>query len=244
MEIRVFDNYNEMSKAAAEILCKQLAVNPCSNIGITAGSTPKRMYEYVVEKYNRGEVSFRDCTLFSLEEMCHPGLTKNHPASICQDLGNQLLNLVDLKEGHFILPDCETNNPEEECRKYTGIIDSLPDGRLDMQIIGVGSDGHIGMNRPAKELVGDCHVVDFEEVKEWTESIESKFGLPITKSMAMGVRNILQAKTLVMIANGKSKAKAIHDMIHGDITTYCPASLLQLHPNAIILLDKEAALYL
>ena len=194
-----------------------------------------------LEKYNRKEVSFKDCTLFSLEEMCHPGLTKNHPASICNDLGNQLLNKVDLKEGHFILPDCETDNPLEECKKYTAIIDSLPDGRLDMQIIGIGSDGHIGMNRPAKELIGDCHVVDFKEVKEWTESIEGKYGLPITKSMAMGVRNILQAKTLVMIANGKSKAKAIHEMIYGPVSTYCPASLLQLHPNALILLDKDAA---
>ena len=241
MEIKVFESYDEMSKAAADILCGQLTVKPSSNIGITAGATPKRMYEYVVEKYRKGEVSFKDCTLFSLEEMCYPGLTKDHPASICQDLGEQLLNKVDIKEGNFILPDCETDNPEEECRKYTRTIDSLLDGRLDMQIIGVGSDGHIGMNRPAKTLIGDCHVVDFKDVKEWTESIEGKFGLPITKSMAMGVRNILQAKTLVMIANGKSKAEAIHQMVYGNITTECPASLLQLHPNAMILLDKDAA---
>ena len=230
-----------MSKAAADVFCTQLNTNPFCNIGVTAGSTPRRMYEYIVDKYNHKEVSFKDCTLFSLEEFYYPGLTKDHPASICQELGSQLLSKVDIKEGSFILPDCETDDPFEECKKYTRIIDSLPDGRLDMQIIGVGSDGHIGMNTPNSELVGDCHLVDFKEVKEWTESIEGKFGLPITQSMAMGVRNILQAKTLVMIANSKSKAQAIHDMVYGNISTKCPASLLQLHPNAIILLDKEAA---
>ena len=137
-----------------------------------------------------------------------------------------LLNYVDADDSQLLMPDGFTDGIDEACRKYDELMDNLPDGRLDMQILGIGEDAHIGMNRPNETLTAEAHLV------------YNKIGRP---TCAMGLRHILLAKRIIMIANGEEKAEAVAKMVHGPLTTMAPASLLQLHPDVVVLLDKPAA---
>ena len=137
-----------------------------------------------------------------------------------------LLDHVDAEDSQLVLPDGFTDGIEEACRKYDELMDNLPDGRLDMQVLGIGADAHIGMNKPNETLTPEAHVV------------YNKAGRP---TCAMGLHHMLLAKKIIMIANGEEKAEAVAKMINGPITTMAPASMLKMHPDVVVLLDKPAA---
>ncbi|MCF0108662.1 MAG: 6-phosphogluconolactonase, partial [Erysipelotrichaceae bacterium] len=132
----------------------------------------------------------------------------------------------DMTDEQLVMPDGFKYGIEEGCRMYDELMDNLPDGRLDFQVLGIGADGHIGMNKPMENMTAPAHMV-----------MNAK-GHP---TCAMGLKHILHAKRILMIANGTDKADAVNKMINGPVTTQCPASLLQLHPDVVVLLDKEAA---
>ncbi len=225
MKVQIYDTYEEMSSAAADLVAAQLLMKPDCHLGLTAGQTPIGMFAELVKRYQDHHVSFAGCTLYNLEEMAD--VPADDPASLRMKFFHKhFLDHVDATDSQLLLPDGFADGIEEACKKYDELMDRLPDGRLDMQILGIGADGHIGMNRPNENLTGAAHLV------------HNAAGHP---TCAMGLRHIWFSKKILLLANGEAKAEAVAGMCHGPITTQVPASLLQLHPDVTVLLDKEAA---
>ncbi|MCI8888274.1 MAG: glucosamine-6-phosphate deaminase [Hungatella sp.] len=225
MRVQIYDTYEEMSKAAADLVAAQLLQKPNCHLGLTAGKTPVGLCAELVKLYKEHRVSFAECTLYNLEEMADVG--PEDPKNLRNSFFHaHLLDFVDADDKQLLLPDGFADGIDEACRKYDELMDNLPDGRLDMQVLGIGEDAHIGMNRPNETLIPEAHVV------------YNKAGRP---TCAMGLRHILLSKRIIMIANGEEKAEAVAKMCHGQLTTMAPASLLQVHPDVVVLLDKPAA---
>lgn len=224
MKIQIFDTYEEMSRAGAELIAAQLLLKPDSHIGLTAGKTPVGMFAELVKLYENSNLSFARCHLYNLEEMY--GIEATDPASCRSYFHRNFLDRVDASDEQLILPDGMAKDIDEESAAYNRILEELPGGQLDMQILGIGEDAHIGMNRPAEELCRDCHPA---------KSAKGRM------AVAMGVGNILLAKNIILLANGEQKAQAVADMVNRGISSAAPATLLQLHPKVTVLLDKGAA---
>ena len=224
MQIQIFDTYEDLSRAAANLVSAQLLIKPNSHIGLTAGKTPVGMFEELVRLYQSGTVSFSDAWFYNLEEVLCAGYPEfeSFHSFFCQTL----LEQVGCDPSHMVLPDSLTTDAQAECARYDARFAALPDGRLDLQILGIGADGHIGCNRPADALQVACHPVSLSQGRS---------------GMAMGVQSNLLSKRLLLLANGEEKAQAIADLCSGTVTTACPATLLQLHPDVVVLLDRTAA---
>lgn len=224
MKIRVFDSYEQMSRAAAELVAAQLLIQPDSHVGLTAGSTPVGMFAELVRIYQEGgTLSFSQARFYNLEEKM--GLPPEDESTCRSYLHRHLLDHVDASADQLLLPDSMAHDVETACTDYEALFRSLPGGRLDLQILGIGKDAHIGMNRPNQALIAACHPVQTESALY----------------AAMGVSSILLARRIILLANGESKAQAVANMCTGQVTTAIPATLLQLHPNVVVLLDKPAA---
>ena len=186
MRVQIYDTYEEMSKAAADLVAAQILQKPNCHLGLTAGQTPVGMCAELVNLYKDHRVSFKECTLYNLEEMA----------------------------------DVPPEDPKNLRHTFFHV------HHLDMQVLGIGADAHIGMNKPNETLTPEAHVV------------YNKAGRP---TCAMGLHHMLLAKKIIMIANGEEKAEAVAKMINGPITTMAPASMLKMHPDVVVLLDKPAA---
>lgn len=214
-----------MSKAAADFVAAQIIMKPNCHMGLTAGNTPLKMFDELVKLYKEHHVSYKNTTFYNLEEMAD--VPADDPSSLRVKYFNQLfLDHVDAATEQLVLPEGFVYGPEEACKKYDELMDNLPDGRLDMQVLGIGENAHIGLNMPNENLSGPAHIVI------------NRVGRPLC---AMGLHHIWLAKKILLIANGEAKADAIAKMINGPITTQAPASLLQLHPDVTVMLDKPAA---
>lgn len=225
MKIQIYKTYEEMSSAAADLVTAQILMKPDCHMGLTAGQTPIGMFAELVKRYQAHQVSFADCTLYNLEEMAD--VAPDDPTSLrVKFFHKHFLDHVDASDAQLILPDGLADGIDEACRKYDELMDNLPDKRLDFQILGIGADGHIGMNKPNENLTGAAHLV------------RNMAGRP---TCAMGLRHIWFSKKILLIANGEAKADAVAKMYNGPITTQVPASLLQLHPDVTVMLDEEAA---
>lgn len=223
MKIQIYDTYEAMSSAAADMVAAQLLIKPDSHLGLTAGSTPVGMFAALTELYKNHHVSFSNCWFYNLEEMMLPD---SDPGTCRNYFYRHFINQTDARPERLILPNALAENTKAECANYDKVLASLPDGQLTMQILGIGSDAHIGMNRPNEKLDSLCH--------------PARSGKGIG-AIAMGVSQILKAKKIILLANGEAKAQAVADMYHENITTTIPATLLQLHPDVTIFLDKDAA---
>ena len=225
MNVQIYKTHEEMSAAAADFLVAQLLMKPDCHMGLTAGATPQLMFDILVKRYQDKHVSFAKCTLYNLEE--YVDVPSHDPATLRVGyFHRRLLDHVDATDEQLLMPDGYADGIEEACRKYDALMDSLPDGRLDFQLLGIGADAHIGMNKPNETLSGPAHPA--QSVSGHT-------------CAAMGLRHIWKAKKLLLIANGEAKAEAVAKMVNGPITTMAPASLLQLHPDVTIMLDAPAA---
>lgn len=224
MKIYVCDSYEAMSRAAADMVAAQLLLKPDSHMGLTAGKTPVGMFAELVRIYQEGRVSFSEARFYNLEEYVGCGPTDDN--SCYQYLQHHLISKVNAQKESLLLPDGLSKDIDHECAAYDTLLGGLPGGGLDMQILGIGADGHIGCNRPQEVLHAESHHVC----------------LPSGRQVAaMGIRSIMLARHLLLIANGADKAQAVADMCSGAIKTSVPATLLQLHPNVTVILDKEAA---
>ena len=224
MNIRIYDTYDQMSRAAADFVIAQLLLKPESHIGLTAGKTPVGMFAALVDSYRSGAVGFGQATFYNLEEKF--GLAADDPATCRNYFHRHLLDHTDITDDQLLLPDQPVDDLAQACAAYDALLKSLPGHRLDMQILGIGENAHIGMNHPKEALPLGVH-------KETRGPVEYA---------AMGLRNILCAERILLIANGTGKAQAVADMCRGDVvTTAIPATLLQLHPDVTVLLDCEAA---
>lgn len=238
MKVIITVNYDEMSKKAAEIVKKQIKEKHNTVLGLATGSTPLGMYKHLIEMYKRGEIDFSNVITFNLDE--YIGLSPDHPQSYHYFMFHNFFNHINIKKENVHIPNGIAEDLEEECRKYEEEIEKA--GGIDLQILGIGVNGHIGFNEPEESIETKTHVVTLTEdtINANKRFFKSAEEVP-RKAITMGLGSIMKAKKIVLLASGKNKAEAIKETIKGQLTTKVPATVLALHPDVTIIIDKEAA---
>lgn len=237
MNILIFRTNSELNTSAAGIITSLLQTNPAAVLGLATGSTPVGIYKELVSSYRKGLVSFRQATTFNLDE--YVGLADDHPESYHAYMRDHLFQHIDLPEKNAHIPNGNAPDLAQECQRYNQLIRQAK--QIDLQILGLGHNGHIGFNEPDHALNSETHVVDLEDA---TREANARFFPSIAEvpkqALTMGVGTILKAKTILFVVQGTDKAKIVHRALTGPISTECPASLLQTHPNLVVMLDKDA----
>lgn len=238
MRIIITENYDDMSNVATDIIAAQLILNPDSVLGLATGSTPTGMYEGLVKLYNEGRIDFKDVVTFNLDEYC--GLPDENDQSYHYFMDKNLLSKVNVAPENINIPSGVADDMEKTCVEYDEKIQSF--GGTDIQVLGIGVNGHIGFNEPGDVFVGETHIIDLDEttIEANARFFEKKDDVP-KQAITMGMRSIMSAGRILLMASGSGKAKAIYDAIKGPITPLVPASILQLHEDVIVVVDKEAA---
>jgi len=237
MNILKFRSDEELNEAGASIITGLVQTNPKAVLGLATGGTPVGIYRRIVETYRKGMVSFKSVTTFNLDE--YVGIPKDHPESYHSYMKRHLFDHVDLQPENTHIPDGNAPDLEAECARYDRLLEKA--GRIDLQLLGIGHNGHIGFNEPGGALCGGTHVV---RLREETRQANARFFNSIdevpTHALTMGVGTILKAKMILLVVRGADKAEIVHRALTGPITTECPASLLQTHANVVVLLDSES----
>lgn len=237
MNIHTFQTNEQVNAAGAELIISLVRQQPHAVIGMATGSTPIGIYEQLVQSHKNGLVSFRGVTTFNLDEYVQ--LPADHPESYHSYMQKHLFGHIDIPAEQIHIPDGMTADLEAECARYDQML--VRAKQIDLQILGLGHNGHIGFNEPNNSLISGTHVVP---LKEETRQANARFFPSIedvpTDAITMGVGSILKAKTILLVVRGADKADIVHQALTGPITTQCPASLLQTHPRVIVLLDSEA----
>lgn len=238
MNILTFDSNEKLNEAGANIIAGLVQTQPKAVLGLATGGTPVGIYERLVSDFKRGLFSFSQATSFNLDE--YVGLDKKHPQSYYAYMHEHLFHHIDLPAERAHIPNGNAPDPQAECERYDRLIAEA--GQIDLQLLGIGHNGHIGFNEPAHALIRGTHVVDLAEetLKANARFFDSVDEVP-KQAITMGVGTILKAKTILLVVRGADKADIVHRALTGPITTDCPASLLQTHPHLVVLLDKEAA---
>ena len=237
MKIIVVENYEEMSERGAEIMAQVIKSNPRATLGLATGSTPIGLYKRLIEKNKNGEISFKEVKTVNLDE--YVGINGENNQSYRYFMNNQLFDHIDIDKNNTHVPSGVAEETEKECERYTQIIRDNPQ---DIQLLGLGSDGHIGFNEPGSHFDGHTHIAELEEstIKDNARLFDKIDDVP-RSAITMGIADVMQAKSILLLANGANKAEAVKAMIQGEVTEACPASILQRHRNVTVIIDKEAA---
>ncbi|WP_454946327.1 glucosamine-6-phosphate deaminase [Cryptobacterium curtum] len=238
MRCIVASNYEDMSRKAADMIAKQIQMKPTCRLGLATGSTPLGTYANLVADYQRGAISFADVTTFNLDE--YRGLDGTHQQSYRYFMNKHLFDLVDIDKNRTHVPDGSNDDAHAVCINYEQDIDAA--GGIDLQLLGIGHNGHIGFNEPDDAFPVLTHLVDLTQSTITANSrlFDSTEEVP-RQAYTMGIGTIMKARKVLLIASGADKARIIADAVAGPVTPQVPASILQLHPHATVLIDKEAA---
>lgn len=236
MEIKILSS-KEIDREIANIFIKTIKDNPSCILGLATGSSPLGVYRLLVEAYQNNEVSFKDVTSFNLDE--YLGLDGSHNQSYRYFMNHNLFNHIDINKDNTHVPS-GLNVSEENAANYDAEIEAA--GGIDLQILGIGSNGHIAFNEPGTPLNSLTHVVKLDEStrNDNARFFESIDEVP-THAVSMGLASIMKAKKIVLIATGPKKAQAIKALVEGDVTPELPVSVLKNHKDATIYVDEEAA---
>ena len=235
--VKKVNSYDEMSKTAYSILKEVVISNPKATLGLATGSTPIGLYKEMIKDYENGVVSYKDMLSINLDE--YVGLPVEHPESYRSFMNANLFNHIDIKKENTNVPNGLAEDVEKACEEYSKFIETHP---IDVQILGIGGNGHIAFNEPGTSFDAKTHLV---ELKEKTRIDNARFfdgdinKVP-THAVTMGLKDIMSAKKIILLASGANKAQAVKDMIEGEMSTYCPASILQSHPDVVVICDEEA----
>ena len=241
MKIIRAKDYRDMSRKAANIISAQIIMKPDCVLGLATGSTPVGTYEQLVEWYNKGDLDFAGVTTVNLDE--YRGIAKEHPQSYYRFMQEKLFFFVIIRPERTFIPDGMEADAEKACRAYNEIIEKI--GGIDMQLLGLGHNGHIGFNEPGTAFEAQTHLV---ELTESTKKANQRFfasdeDVP-HQAYTMGIKTIMQAKRIVVVVSGKDKAKILKAAVEGPISPAVQASVLQLHNHVTIVADEEALSYL
>ena len=238
MVVRICKDTQAMGKAAAALFVALATEKPNAVFGLATGSTPVPTYSEMAAAYQAGAVDYSGITTFNLDE--YVGLAPDHPQSYRYFMETNLFKHINIPtENTHVLSGLATD-PEAECAAYEAMIDAA--GGIDLQILGIGNNGHIAFNEPAADFAAVTHTVQLTEStieanKRFFDSIDD---VP-RSAYTMGIGSIMKAKKIVLLANGAAKADAIKAMVEGPVTPECPASILQFHPDCVVLVDEAAA---
>lgn len=232
-KIFVLDNYEEVSKKASEEVIKVVEKGNVT-LGLATGSSPVGMYKHLVEAHKNG-LSFNQVTTVNLDE--YVGISREHSQSYYHFMFEHLFKHVDVKYENIHIPFGQDSS-EKMIQDYEEFLSNHPQ---DLQVLGIGSNGHIGFNEPGTSFDSTVHVI---ELKKETRDDNARFFDSIedvpTHAITMGIKDIMRAKEIVLIATGEKKAQAVYEMIYGKVSEEVPCTILQKHENVIVIVDKEA----
>ncbi|MBR2896099.1 MAG: glucosamine-6-phosphate deaminase [Oscillospiraceae bacterium] len=237
MKIYVADDYKGMSRKAASILAAQVTMKPDSVLGLATGSTPIGMYEQLVEWHKNGDLDFSQVRSVNLDE--YVGLAPTHDQSYRYFMNDNLFNHVNIDKANTHVPNGLAENPAEECERYDQVVADM--GGVDVQVLGMGHNGHIGFNEPNDHFPLGTNLVDLQEstINANARFFASADEVP-KQAMTMGIRTIMMAKKILVVVNGEGKADIVKKAFTGPVTPQVPASILQLHPDVVLVGDKAA----
>ncbi len=226
------NSYDEMSTVAANIFTEQLKAKPASILGLATGGSPVGMYKELVKRQQAGDISFKDIKTFNLDE--YVGLDQSSPASYWTFMHENLFNHVDINEENIHLPNGKVVDLAAECVAYDARIADA--GGIDLQLLGIGVNGHIGFNEPGTPFASLTHIVELTASTRTENAIyfDDPADVP-TQAITMGIQSIMNAKAIVLIAFGEKKLEAIEKLQSGVVTEDFPASQLLNHPNVTVI---------
>ena len=237
MRTYVTKDYAEMSRKAANIISAQIILKPDSLLGLATGSTPVGAYRQLVEWYEKGDLDFKEVVTVNLDE--YKGLGPDNPQSYAYYMEDKLFKKVNIKPENTHLPDGLNDDPEDACRKYNELLEKL--GEQDLQLLGLGRNGHIGFNEPDEIFDQNVHCVSLTNSTIEANKRFFEAGEEVPKyAYTMGIRSILRSKKILVIASGEDKADAVKKAFFGPVTPLVPASILQLHDDVILVTDRAA----
>jgi len=236
MKLIKVKTYEELSKIASEIVEEQILKKPDCVLGLATGSSPIGLYDNLIADNKTGKIDFSKVTTVNLDE--YFGLSGDNDQSYRYFMNEHLFNYVNIDKSKTFVPSGNSDEPEKECKAYDELIKSL--GGIDLQVLGIGNNGHIGFNEPSNEFSDGTHVT---ELTESTIKANARFFADIslvpTKALTMGIGTIMSAKKIVLVANGKGKVDAVTRTVFGEITPNVPASILQNHPDCTIIFSDK-----
>lgn len=237
MKIIRTKDYNEMSRKAANIIAAQMTLKPNSVLGLATGSSPVGTYQRLIEMYEAKDLDFSGITTVNLDE--YKGLSRDNEQSYYYFMNDKLFNHVNIDKARTHVPNGMAEDAAKECEDYEKLIEEI--GGIDLQLLGLGHNGHIGFNEPDQEYEKMTHVTD---LKESTIEANKRFFASIDEvprqALSMGIGTIMKAKKILMVVSGADKAEIVKKAFTGPITPQVPASVLQMHPDVTIICDAEA----
>ena len=230
-------NYDDMSRKAAAIISAQVLMKPDCVLGLATGGTPVGTYKNIVEWYNNGDLDFSEVTSVNLDE--YRGLPIEHPESYWSFMHRNLFDHVNIKPENINLPDGTNMDADAECARYDAVIKSV--GGVDLQLLGIGHDGHIGFNEPSDAFDMGTHCVQLtdETIDANQRFFDSRDEVP-REAYTMGTHTIMSARKVLMVVSGKDKAEIVKKAFFGPVTPQVPASILQMHPDFTLVADEDA----
>ena len=231
MKIIEAKDYKDLSRKAANIISAQVILNPHSVLGLATGSTPIGTYKQLIEWYQKGDIDFSGVTTVNLDE--YYGLSGDSDQSYRYFMNTNFFDHINVNKAKTHVPNGKSADPEEECRRYDKLITEL--GGIDLQLLGIGHNGHIGFNEPDMAFEKTTHVVGLGES---TIQANARFFNSIDevpkKAITMGIKSIMQAKKILLVANGSDKKAIVEKALYGPVTPSVPASILQLHTDLTV----------
>ncbi len=237
MNIIVCNNYEELSKKAAEIVATQVKEKPNCILGLATGSTPIGLYENLCQMYSSGELDFEQVTSFNLDEY-YP-ISPSNDQSYRYFMNKNLFSKINIKPENTFVPNGEATDAASECSEYDKKIQEY--GGIDLQILGIGQNGHIAFNEPAQALDAYTHLTGLTKstIEANSRFFEKEEDVP-THALTMGIASIMQAKKIILLANGKSKRAVVSALLNSDIDTNIPATMLKVHNDVTLICDRDA----
>lgn len=237
MKIIIAKDYDEMSAKAYEIMKEVIVKNPHAVLGLATGTTPLGLYDCMKKDCGKGGVSYKHASAVNLDE--YAGLDKNHNQSYAYFMRTNLFEGIDIDLKNTHIENGMAADREKECERYSELLHNM---QQDIQLLGIGSNGHIAFNEPGTPFDSETHIVDLAEstIKDNSRLFDRIEDVP-RQAFTMGLKNIMNAKKILILANGANKAKAVYGLVKGRVTVEVPASILQLHPDCTLVCDEAAA---
>lgn len=237
MKVIVCKNTEELANEALKVMLDVIKSKENPVIGLATGSSPIGLYNAMIRDHKENGTSYKNVKSVNLDE--YVGLGIESDQSYVYFMNDNLFKGIDIDKNNTNLPNGKADDMNAECDRYTALLDSMPQ---DIQLLGIGGNGHIGFNEPGTPFNSTTHIV---ELQERTRIDNARFFSSLdevpTHAITMGIKNIMNAKKILVVANGKGKADAVYSMVKGEITESCPASVLQNHNDVIVIVDEDAA---
>ncbi len=238
IKVVICKDYEDVSDKAAEIMLDVVKSNPKAILGLATGSSPIGLYQRMIKDHKENGTSYDEISTFNLDE--YIGLDRNHSQSYYTFMHQNLFDHIDIKKENVNIPSTQGDDMQANCDAYNEL---LSNHSIDLQLLGIGSNGHLAFNEPGTPVDSVTQVVDLVEstIKDNARFFDYDMSKVPTQSITMGIKNIMDAKKILLVASGKNKAEAIYETVNGEVSTDCPASILQKHPDVTIVVDEEAA---